>query len=118
MRKLFFLSTRHDIQDLFARRYSRILLFLFQAVMFYIPRYLWKIWEGGKVKMLVMQLNSPILDDEVKRDRKTMLVDYFSLNLHNHNFYAFRFFLCEVLNFVNVIGQIYFTDRQVYPKFR
>ncbi|XP_050715219.1 innexin inx2-like [Eriocheir sinensis] len=92
--------------------YQWVTLFLYlQAVMFYIPRYLWKIWEGGKVKMLVMQLNSPILDDEVKRDRKTMLVDYFSLNLHNHNFYAFRFFLCEVLNFVNVIGQIYFTDR-------
>jgi len=30
--------------------------------------------------------------------------------MHNHNFYAIRFFLCEVLNFVNVIGQIYFLD--------
>ncbi|KAK4311262.1 hypothetical protein Pmani_011948 [Petrolisthes manimaculis] len=92
--------------------YQWVTLFLYlQAIMFYVPRYLWKIWEGGKVKMLVMQLNSPILDDDVKRDRKAMLVDYFSVNLHNHNFYAFRFFFCEVLNFVNVIGQIYFTDR-------
>ncbi|XP_076062709.1 innexin 2 [Oratosquilla oratoria] len=92
--------------------YQWVTLFLYlQAIMFYIPRYLWKTWEGGKIKMLVMQLNSPIVDDEAKRDRKKMLVDYFVVNFHNHNFYAFRFFLCELLNFVNVVGQIYFTDR-------
>ena len=79
--------------------------------MFYIPRYLWKVWEAGKVKMLVMQLNSPIVADEDKKERKSMLVNYFSVNLHNHSFYAFRFFICEILNFVNVVGQIYFTDR-------
>lgn len=91
--------------------YQWVTLFLFlQAIMFYVPRYLWEIWEGGKVKMLVMQLNSPILDDDVKREQKAKLVDYFSDNLHNHNFYAFRFFICELLNFINVIGQIYFTD--------
>ncbi|XP_068234407.1 uncharacterized protein [Palaemon carinicauda] len=92
--------------------YQWVTLFLYlQAIMFYVPRYLWKIWEGGKVKNLVMELNSPIVEDDAKRERKTMLVNYFSQNLHNHNFYAFRFFVCELLNFVNVIGQIYFTDR-------
>ena len=25
----------------------------FQAILFYIPRYLWKTWEAGKIKMLV-----------------------------------------------------------------
>ncbi|MPC34220.1 Innexin inx2 [Portunus trituberculatus] len=99
-------ETRHH------KYYQWVTLFLYlQAIMFYVPRYLWKIWEGGKVEMLVMQLNTPILDDDVKRERKAMLVDYFSLNLHNHNFYAFRFFACELLNFINVIGQIYFTDK-------
>ena len=82
-----------------------------QAIMFYIPRFLWKVWEAGKVKMLVMQLNSPIVDEDSKKDRKSMLVNYFSINLHNHNFYFFRFLFCEVLNFVNVVGQIFFTDR-------
>ena len=27
-----------------------------------------------------------------------------------HSMYAMRFFACEVLNFINVIGQIYFID--------
>lgn len=91
--------------------YQWVTLFLYlQAIMFYVPRYLWKVWEGGKVKMLVMQLNSPIVDDDTKRERKAMLINYFFVNLHNHNFYAYRFFFCELLNFVNVVGQIYFTD--------
>ena len=34
----------------------------FQAILFYIPRYLWKTWEAGKVKMLVQDMNVPIVD--------------------------------------------------------
>lgn len=82
----------------------------FQALLFYIPRYLWKTWEAGKMKMLVLDLNCPIIAEDTKNERKKLLVDYFATNLHNHNFYAVRFFICEVLNFINVIGQIYFVD--------
>ncbi|XP_055841964.1 innexin inx2 [Episyrphus balteatus] len=82
----------------------------FQAIMFYVPRYLWKSWEGGRLKMLVMDLNSPIVNEECKKDRKKILVDYFTDNLNNHNFYAYRFFTCEALNFINVILQIFFVD--------
>jgi hypothetical protein len=82
----------------------------FQAILFYIPRYLWKTWEAGKIKMLVQDMNVPIVDAEVKKDRTKVLVDYFANNRHNHNFYAFRFFFCELLNFINVVGQIYLMD--------
>ncbi|CAG9812025.1 unnamed protein product [Chironomus riparius] len=82
----------------------------FQAICFYIPRYLWKTWEGGRIKMLVMDLNCPVVNDEAKEDRKKILLDYFGDNLNRHNFYAFRFFICEALNFVNVFVQIYFMD--------
>ncbi|XP_025421571.1 innexin inx2-like [Sipha flava] len=83
---------------------------LFQAMFFYLPRYMWKSWEGGRVKMLILDLNCPIISEECKADRKKLLVDYFSTNLHLQNFYANRFFLCEFLNFVNVIAQICFMD--------
>ncbi|XP_046984394.1 innexin inx2 [Schistocerca americana] len=82
----------------------------FQAILFYIPRYLWKTWEGGRIKMLVLDLNSPVVNEQSKADRKKLLVDYFATNLHTQNFYAYRFFICEALNFVNVVGQIYFMD--------
>lgn len=82
----------------------------FQAILFYIPRYLWKTWEGGRIKMLVLDLNSPVVSEDCKADRKKLLVDYFATNLHTQNFYAIRFFICEALNFINVVGQIYFMD--------
>lgn len=82
----------------------------FQAILFYIPRYLWKTWEGGRIKMLVLDLNCPVVSEDCKSDRRKLLVDYFISNLHSQNFYAYRFFLCELLNLVNVIGQIFFID--------
>lgn len=60
--------------------------------------------------MLVLDLNCPVVNEECKDERKKILVDYFVDNLNRHNFYAFRFFICEALNFINVVGQIYFMD--------
>ena len=86
------------------------IVFPLQALLFYMPRYIWKTLEGGKVKKLVAELNSPIVDEEVKKNRLNMMVSYFNLNLHNHNTYAIKYIACEVLNFINVIVQIYWTD--------
>jgi len=60
--------------------------------------------------MLVQDMNVPIVEPDTKKDRIGLLVDYFSVNRNNHQFYALKFFFCEVLNFINVLGQIYFMD--------
>ena len=60
--------------------------------------------------MLTQEMNVPILEPDAKKDRLKILVDYFTVNRNNHTFYAFKFFLCELLNFINVVGQIYFMD--------
>ncbi len=60
--------------------------------------------------MLVQDMNVPIVDADTKKDRIKLLVDYFSINRNNHEFYCLRFFLCELLNFINILGQIYFMD--------
>lgn len=60
--------------------------------------------------MLVLDLNCPVVNEENKEERKKILLDYFTENLNRHNFYAFRFFICEALNFINVFVQIYFMD--------
>ena len=38
----------------------------------------------------MIDMNVPIIDPDAKEDRKKILVDYFSTNRHNHEFYAFR----------------------------
>ena len=90
----------------------------FQAILFYVPRYLWKTWEGGRIKMLVLDLNCPVVSESCKSDRRKLLVEYFCTNLHTQNFYAYRFFFCEVLNFINVVGQIFFMDFFLDGEFR
>ncbi|XP_025202816.1 innexin inx2-like [Melanaphis sacchari] len=80
----------------------------FQAVCFYIPRYVWKILEGGRIRALVNGLNDIMITDEQKANAIKLLVDYFAVNLHTHNLYAVQFFICESLNFVNVVGQMLF----------
>ena len=55
-------------------------------------------------------MNVPIKDGDIKEDRKKVLVDYFVDDRHSHNGYALRFFFCEFLNLVNVVGQLFFMD--------
>lgn len=63
--------------------------------------------------MLTAQLNTPIVDEDTKKGRLESMVKYFNINLHTHNPYAIKYIVCEVLNFINVIGQIYFTNRYI-----
>lgn len=82
----------------------------FQAILFYIPHYLWKSWEGNRLKMLVQNLNEPVLPNDHKIEQKNIVINYLKDNRRRHNFYAFRFFICEALNFVNLTTQIFFVN--------
>jgi len=84
-------------------------LFL-QATFFYIPKFLWDTSEGGKVKMLVQDLQNPMIAADDKKEQIGTIVKYFMLNRGLHGSYALRFFGCELLAFINCIVQIFFTD--------
>ena len=77
-----------------------------QAILFYIPRWLWKNWEAGKVSALRMDLNLGIISDVEKKLKKKLLIDYLYSNLKHHNFWAYRYFFCEFLALLNVSGRI------------
>jgi len=84
----------------------------FQAGLFYIPRYIWKYNEGGRLAMLVHDMLLPIyvIEKNERHDRLNIIVKYFKINRGKHGLYAAKFFLCEFLNLVNVIGQMFFVD--------
>lgn len=86
-----------------------VVLFL-QGLAFYVTRMLWKGWERGKIKHLIMDLNKVILKADVKKIKEDTLVEYLSKNRGRHNAYAFRYFICEVLNLFNVIIQMIFVN--------
>lgn len=83
----------------------------FQAVLFYIPRYLWKIWEGGKVGALVSDFKMISLNRELMDEKCQILCSYMENHLQQQNIYFFRFVFCEILNFINVVSQMFLMDR-------
>lgn len=85
------------------------MLFL-QGTLFYFPHWLWKTWEEGRMRSITDGMRGAVLHLNDRKDRQTLLVDYISESMHLHNFYAVCYVICEVLNLVNVIGNIFFID--------
>jgi hypothetical protein len=86
-------------------------MLFFQGLLFYIPHWIWKNWEEGKVRMISDGIRGSMIgtkDD--RRDRQNRLVQYMLDTLHLHNTYAAGYFFCEALNFINVVGNIFFVD--------
>jgi hypothetical protein len=55
-----------------------------------------------------MDLDLGIISEVEKRQKKKLLLDYLYSNLKNHNFWAYRYFFCELLSLINVIGESFF----------
>ncbi|XP_030749888.1 innexin inx3 [Sitophilus oryzae] len=84
----------------------------FQGVVFYVPHWLWKNWEEGKIRMISGGLRGALVGEKAEREqRQNRLVQYLIETMHQHNTYAFGYFLCEALNFINVIVNIVLTDK-------
>ncbi|XP_049311141.1 innexin shaking-B isoform X1 [Bactrocera neohumeralis] len=83
----------------------------FQAILFYTPRWLWKSWEGGKIHALIMDLDIGICSEAEKKQKKKLLLDYLWENLRYHNWWAYRYYVCELLALINVIGQMFLMNR-------
>jgi len=86
-------------------------LFL-QGVMFYIPHYLWKAFEHKKIDKITSGVRGKTLANNAdsRRDSLEDLINYLWETKGTHNMYAFKYLFCDLLNVVNVIGQIYFIN--------
>lgn len=103
-------------QRTYHKYYQWVCFVLFlQACLFYVPRYMWKLWEAGRLRSLVSDLNNPV---EKNDSQVTLLVDYLRVHFRMHNSYFFYFVFCEVLNFFNVILQVYLMDVFLGGSFR
>ncbi|XP_068912043.1 innexin shaking-B isoform X3 [Tenebrio molitor] len=83
----------------------------FQAILFYTPRWLWKSWEGGKIHALMMDLDVGICSEIEKKQKKKLMIDYLWENLRYHNWWAYKYYFCELLSLINVIGQMFLMNR-------
>jgi len=94
--------------------YQWVVFVLFlQAVMFYIPRIVWKHSEGGLMKTLVGDLTNPVfvIKKDERLDQVMQIKKYFKDGGRTHGNYAMHYFFCEVLALINIFGQMYLVDR-------
>ncbi|XP_050297901.1 innexin inx2-like isoform X2 [Anthonomus grandis grandis] len=78
------------------------LLFCIQALMFYIPRYLWKSWEGNRLEIIVKDLRGPLSPDKWSADYKDKITN-FMFCTRDHNAYALSYAFCELLSLGNLV---------------
>lgn len=82
----------------------------FQAILCYTPKWMWDAWEGGLLRTIIMGLNVGMCREEDKCKKKKVLMDYLIRHVKRHKLYALRYFFCEALCLVNIIGQLILMD--------
>ncbi|XP_074594491.1 innexin inx2-like [Brevipalpus obovatus] len=82
----------------------------FQGIMCYFPYYLWKLWEGGLMRLITMGMQIALITDEERGHKRKIVLDYFHRHFTHHRLYAYKYFLCECLCLINICAQIWFTD--------
>lgn len=74
---------------------------MLQSICFSVPGFVWRILEKGRVQTLVQEDNVDATVDYVLNRRRRR---------HRFAGYAARSFLCEILNLINVVGQLFFVN--------
>ncbi|XP_017048629.1 innexin inx4 [Drosophila ficusphila] len=86
------------------RRYIRyyqwvVLVLLLESFVFYLPAFLWKIWEGGRLKHLCDDFHKLSVCKVKSKAHLSVLVNYFTSDYKETHFrYFASYVLCEILN--------------------
>uniref|UniRef100_A0AAG5CRH3 Innexin n=1 Tax=Anopheles atroparvus TaxID=41427 RepID=A0AAG5CRH3_ANOAO len=87
-------------------------MLFFQGLLFYVPHWIWKNWEEGRMRMITEGMRGVSAASPVERKaRHERLAQYLVDSVNTHNTYSFGYFICEALNFINVVGNIFFVDK-------
>ena len=87
-------------------------ILFFQAILCYFPHFLWKSWEGGKLKLILQNLDRHTLESESEsvQAKVSTIVNYVHKHLHRQNHYVYKYIFCEFLNIVNILSQMFLMD--------
>jgi hypothetical protein len=82
-------------------------LFL-QSLLFASPHAFWCNWEGGLVRGSLTGIRDDVLGPD--RDKLRTLARYFTARLHTLRIWAAGFYVCELLNLLNVVANMFLTN--------
>lgn len=99
-----------EIKILAYYQWVGMVLFI-QGLLFHLPYYLWKVWENGLIKAITGGLRVALLSDQERNKKKEIVVDYIHDHLGCHKRYAFKYFLCEFICLINLLIQLWATNK-------
>lgn len=80
-----------------------------QAIMFYVPKYLWKAKEGKRLRALITELRIRHIKEMSEYDRNRLAQDFADALLISNEYFKF-FIFCEIMYFIHLIFQMWFTN--------
>jgi len=99
-----------DPTILYNTYYQWVSIFLMaQGILFYTPRMVWLSMEGGLMAFLCEGCSGREVEDAPGKGKK-LLKNYLEFVHNKFNAYTYIFFLCELLNILISVSQIYVTD--------
>jgi len=90
---------------------------IIQAVMFYIPEYVWKSKENSQINSLILKLKIKPVNELSFVQQKIILQELFDTLLTSENFLT-NFIFCEIYYIFNLVLQFWFTDILLGGSFR
>ncbi|RWS31382.1 Innexin inx2-like protein [Leptotrombidium deliense] len=82
---------------------------IIQCTLFYVPKYLWKCKENCRLQKVIFELKARHISEYTAHDRLRLLQDVADSLLIGKDYFC-AFFYIEILCFVHVLFQIWFTD--------
>lgn len=82
-----------------------------QGLMFHLPYYLWKVWENGLIKAITCGLRVAVISDQERNKKKDIVVEYIYDHWGCHKRYALKYFLCEFICLINLLAQLWATNK-------
>jgi len=102
----------HRVHDKIYHRYYQWVptVMVFTALMLYLPRFVWKWMEGGRLANICSGMKHQVIDAKERDEKVGRLYGFHRAGRRRNQSYAFEFALCEILNLAVVSGVWWLTD--------
>jgi hypothetical protein len=100
----------HGERKIYHKYYQWVFfVLLIQSIMFYVPKYMWKAKEDRRLRKMITELKLKHIHAFSDFDRQRLLQDLADSLLIGNDYFHF-FVFCELVYFIHLLFQIWFTN--------
>lgn len=82
---------------------------IIQAILFYVPKYLWKVKEANRLQTMITNLKAKHIREWNENDTRKLTQDVVDSLLISNDYFFFYFF-CEFVYYVHLVAQSWFVN--------